>query len=119
MDSEHILDATARRLIRRGLSMLGDEYEKEEKKVIDKLGSTPAEALLRAEKDNVLKLRSQFLEPGSLEEVEAAQENLFDGDETPTELVDDTPPEEDEEDEDEEDEMPEPWGEPKPGRADD
>jgi len=120
MDSEHTLDANARSLIRRGLSMLVDEYEKSEKKAEEKLGSESLRAHTRIEKEDILKLRSQFLEPGSLEEVEASQNDMFDGDETPTELVDDTPPEEDdEEEEDEEDEMPEPWKEPKPGRADD
>jgi hypothetical protein len=80
VESEHILEAGERALIRRGLSLLVDEYEKLEKGAENKAGSEHIKAFIKAEKDDVLAFRSKFLDPGSLAEVEAAQDDLFDGD---------------------------------------
>ena len=80
VESEHILEAGERASIRRSLSMLVDAYEKEMKRVEDNLGSEDGCALLRAEKNSVIELRIKFADPGSLVEVEAAQDDLFDGD---------------------------------------
>ncbi len=119
VDSEHILDASERAMIRQGLSVLVDKYEAEEKRVIKDLGSTPAEALLRDEKQNVLKLRAEFLEPGSKEEVEGSQEDMFEEPDVVNEQdsADDAEAFGDEDEGEVEEEEPEPWDEePEPGQ---
>ncbi len=106
LESEHILEAKERSWIRRGLSMLVDEYEKDEKKwAEDKLGSEHILAVVRSEKNDILTLRSEFAEPGSVEEIKSSQDDLFGGGEEDedlpvneeqdarlTQVNDDTPP---------------------------
>ncbi len=77
MLSTHTLTQRARRVIRLALSNLADEYEKIYKKAEEKLDDEKLKADAKAKVAYLVSLRITFADPGTVEEMTAAQEELF------------------------------------------